>query len=302
MALGAPGVLAGLRGTRVVARARRDYFIEVPDDGLATNEVGPWAEDKYRYVGMYAEIFSTGMKKAWDKRVYLDLFSGPGSSKVRGKNRVVLGSPMIALNVPDRFDSYVFADENAQKLDALKVRVGAMEPPPDVTYIQGDANNVVDRVTAAIPATHRKTLSFCFLDPYNLDIHFETVRKLATDRAMDFLILLALYVDANRNLSTYINEQSQTIDRLLGDPRWRDAWRVAEAAREPFVPFLASEYSTRMQTLGYLPVGLADMVKIHTYEKHLPLYYLAFFSRDKTGLRLWKQVLKYANDQLTLGL
>jgi hypothetical protein len=31
-----------------------------------------------------------------------------------------------------------------------------------------------------------------FLDPYRLNVHFETVRRLA-DREIDFLILLALY-------------------------------------------------------------------------------------------------------------
>ncbi len=47
---------------------KRDYFIEVPDDGLLTNPIGPWAEDKYGYVGMYAELFATGMKNRWPRR------------------------------------------------------------------------------------------------------------------------------------------------------------------------------------------------------------------------------------------
>ena len=63
----------------VTGKRKRDYFITVPDDGLLTYDVGPWAADKYRYVGMYAEMFATGMKNLWDRRVYLDLFSGPGS-------------------------------------------------------------------------------------------------------------------------------------------------------------------------------------------------------------------------------
>lgn len=283
-----------------MSKRKRDYFISVQDDGLVTNDVGPWAQDKYRYVGMYAEMFATAMKNAWDRRVYLDLFSGPGHSTVRGTNKTVLGSPMIALNVPDRFDTYVFADENPAKLGALKARLSAIEPQPDVVYIPGDANSVVREVSAAIPSRPKRTLCFCFLDPYGLNIHFETVRKLAEGRAMDFLILLALYVDANRNVSAYIKETSPTIDFFLGDARWRDAWRAADRVDEPFVPFLARQYAARMQTFGFLPVSLEDMVKIRTHEKRLPLYYLAFFSRDKTGLRLWKQACKYANDQLQL--
>ncbi|HEX9220335.1 MAG TPA: hypothetical protein VF858_07595, partial [Gemmatimonadaceae bacterium] len=92
-----------------MAKKHRDYFITVDNDGLPTNEIDPWAEQKYQYLGMYAQLFSTGMKNKWLHRIYLDLFSGPGYSRVRDTNRVVLGSPMIALSLPDRFDSYVFA-------------------------------------------------------------------------------------------------------------------------------------------------------------------------------------------------
>ena len=52
------------------------YSISVPDDGLPKTEVGPWAEDKYRIVALYDELFSTGMRKKWETRVYIDLYAG----------------------------------------------------------------------------------------------------------------------------------------------------------------------------------------------------------------------------------
>jgi hypothetical protein len=55
-----------------------------------------------------------------------------------------------------------------------------------------------------------------------------------------------------------------------------------------------------MSEIGYLPMGIGDMVKIRTHDKRLPLYFLAFFSRHNTGLRFWDEVRKYATDQLTL--
>src|SRR2546426_6835505 len=284
-------------------KKRTDYFITVPTDGLPTNPIGPWAEDKYRYLGMYAEMFSTGMKNKWDRRVYLDLFSGPGYSTLRDTNRVVLGSPMIALRLPDPFDAYVFADEKAGALDALKTRAERLDRRHDVSYIPGDANAVVGDVLKEIPGEREeKTLSFCFLDPYKLNIHFDTVRRIAEGRAVDFLILLALYVDANRNVQWYEQEPNPTIDQFLGDPKWRDRWTPAAQRAESIVSFLAGEYSSRMAEIGYLPMALDDMVKVRTHDKRLPLYYLAFFSRHKTGLKFWREVLKYANDQLSLDI
>lgn len=282
-------------------RPRRDYFITALDDGLMALDVGPWVEQKYRYVGMYAELFATGMKNLWPRRVYLDLFSGPGHSRVRGADRVVLGSPLIALSLPDPFDAYVFADENPAAVDALKARVIRIEDRPGVSFVPGDANAEVGEIIARIPGDRgERALSFCFLDPYKLNIHFDTVRQLADGRAIDFLILLALYVDANRNIQSYIRDESPTIDRFLGEPGWREQWKAAEKAGESIVEFLAKAYSSRMAGLGYLPMALDQMVKIRSYDKRLPLYYLAFFSRHKTGLKFWREVLKYAKDQLTL--
>jgi hypothetical protein len=34
----------------------------IEDDGLICPEVGSWAEEKYRLLSLYDELFSTGMK------------------------------------------------------------------------------------------------------------------------------------------------------------------------------------------------------------------------------------------------
>jgi three-Cys-motif partner protein len=278
-------------------RERRPYFIEVDDDGLLPYEIGPWAEDKYRRMGMYAEIFSTGMKNLWDTRVYLDLFAGPGHSRLRGTSRHYLGSPLIALSLPDRFDRYIFCDASPDALTTLQTRVDRQWPAVDAHYVPGDANDQVNEIIRHIPDVGR-VLSFCFLDPYKLNIGFATVRKLAEGRNIDFLILLALYVDANRNVGLYVREESGVIDGFLGDRDWRGRWRAAEATRQSFVEFLAGEYSRRMATLGYLPMSLDQMVKIRTHEKRLPLYYLACYSRHARGLHFWDEVREYSDIQL----
>ena len=126
------------------------------------------------------------------------------------------------------------------------------------------------------------------------------MRRIADGRAVDFLILLALYIDANRNVQSYVEENNRTIDLFLGDRTWRVRWRDAEREGASIVEFLANEYSGRMAQIGYLPMALHDMIKVRTTEKRLPLYYLAFFSRHEKGLQFWREVRKYATDQLTL--
>jgi len=81
-------------------------------DGLRTMPVGPWAEKKYSHIKLYIELFSTGMKKIWQYRVYVDLFSGPGKVQVRNTEKILLGSPLLALGIRDKFSHHVFCDQN----------------------------------------------------------------------------------------------------------------------------------------------------------------------------------------------
>jgi hypothetical protein len=78
-------------------------------DGLIIPEVGLWAETKYRLFSLYDALFSSGMRHKWDKRVYVDLYAGAGINRIRGTQRLVYGSPLIALTVQHPFNKYIFA-------------------------------------------------------------------------------------------------------------------------------------------------------------------------------------------------
>ena len=144
-------------------------------------------------------------------------------------------------------------------------------------------------------------LSFCFVDPFGLDIHFETIRRLSTGRAMDFLVLLALGMDATRNWQLYLQPGTAKVERFLGDPSWRERWIVAEKGGSSPIRFLAQEYTRGMTGLGYLTTSLDQMIEVRTHEKNMRLYYLAFFSKKEKGYEFWREVQKYSSDQLGLG-
>ena len=253
---------------------------------------------------MYAEIFSTGMKNRWETRVYLDLFSGAGHAILKDDRRRVLTSPLLALNVPDRFSKYVFCDQNPKCIDALQQRASRVAPDTKISYVAGDANERTEEIVREIPSYSptNRVLSFCFVDPFGLDIHFNTIRTLGTGRAMDFLILLAFGMDANRNWLTYLRPGDQKVERFLGDASWRERWASAQAEGTSPTRFLASEYAQAMTKLGYLTTSLDQMIEVRTYENNMRLYYLAFFSKAQKGYEFWKEVQKYSTLQLGLGL
>jgi len=271
------------------------------NDGLATPEVGAWAEEKYRLLQGYARVFATSMKNKW-KRVYVDLFAGSGRSRIKNTGRIVLASPLLALEIPDRFDRYIFCEKADDKIDALRKRVASNHSDTDVRFVHGDANQLVDDILAEFPphSGTSKVLAFCFADPYSLDnLKFSTIERMSS-RFVDFLILIPTDMDANRNMHRYSAPDNKTLDDFFGTSEWRQEWKNAELRGEPPWMLVTSFYSERMRCLKYLDHAAEQAQLIRSDEKNLPLYRLAFFSRHKLGERFWKQVKKYACPQTSI--
>lgn len=272
------------------------------DDGLIIPEVGSWGEQKYRLVQNYATMFTTSMKGKWECRVYIDLFAGAGLSRIEKTSRIVPASPLIALGLRDQFDTYIFCEADETKYQALEKRVLKLYPKVDARLVRGDANDKVPEILKKVPQNRKgfKVLCFCFADPFSLsNLAFATIRQLAF-RSMDFLILIPSGMDANRNVSYYINPSNTNVDRFLGTPQWRDDWKKAELENKSFGHYVTEFFDKQMKTMGYIYSGIEETVQIRSIEKNLPLYHLAFFSRHKLGAKFWKEAKKYSDDQLGL--
>jgi len=279
-----------------------DKLPVVENDGLITPEVGFWAEYKYRLVWNYAKVFSLSMKAKWDSLVYIDLFAGAGHSKIKGTSRIIPSSPLLVLDLPNRFNKYIYCDIDGEKLEALKQRINRKYSSVDVSYVEDDVNENIHNIFSHIPIHNRnfKVLSFCFIDPYRMkNLHFQTIKKLS-EKFVDFLVLIPSYMDAHRNLIYYINESNSTIEDFTGSVKWRENWLLAEKERIKFGTFVAGVFGEEMEKLKYIYSGLSDMDLVRSHDKNLPLYHLSFFSRHKLGYKFWKETQTYSNDQLDL--
>jgi three-Cys-motif partner protein len=262
--------------------------IEAFDDGLYIPEVGPWAENKYEILHYYNHMFATGMKNRFYNRVYLDLFSSAGIAKIRDtENRYVLTSSLIAQNIPNPYDHYIYCDKDEKCISALSQRVEKYFPGKETNYVIGDCNKKVSEILSFLPKPTKSNtvLTFCVVDPYNLGINFNTMRELNKYR-MDFLILLS-WMDASRNEFNYVKYDNKRIDNFLGDKEWRSKWLKLKKEKYDFCKFLAEEYIQRMMTLGYPETALSTLFPIRSTDKKLFLYHLAFFSKSKRGYDFW---------------
>lgn len=113
---------------------------------------------------------------------------------------------------------------------------------------------------------------------------------------MDFLILQALHMDANRNFELYIKDENTRISEYLGITNWRELFEKNGAKyRSDFVKFLADQYQDQMEKLGYQKAK--HMHQIRSNEKNLPLYYLSFYSKNPRGVDFFKKVQQRVNGQ-----
>lgn len=152
---------------------------------------------------------------------------------------------------------------------------------------------------AEIPAysSSHRVLSLCFVDPFDIGIRFRTLQRLS-ERYVDFLILLALYMDANRNYETYVQEEKTKIHNFLGSGTWRDSWKAEQEKGIPFPQFLAESFSNSMsEKLSYRPQPFYKMKSIRFPVKNVRLYRLALFSRSHLAYTFWDDVLKYHTPQ-----
>jgi len=274
--------------------------LQTLDDGLLTPEVGRWSNKKYSLIHNYAEMFATGMKHKWDCRVYIDLFAGAGKTKIKNSKRIVKASPLLALDVKDRFDRYIFCELDPDLINALSIRVKRKHGDADVKFIKGDINLKVDEVIQSIPkpSSSFKVLSFCVVDPFKLSsLNFATIKNLS-DFYMDFLVLIACGMDAQRNEKKYLSEDNTVVECFLGNPLWRNDWSNTKCSRTSFSAFLVDSFGREMVKLNYKSVDLTETVLVRQPDNRAPLYRLAFYSRSNRGKEFWNQARKYSDPQL----
>jgi three-Cys-motif partner protein len=239
------------------------------------------------------------MKRKWDQRIYIDLCAGSGRARIEGTSRILLASPLRAIEIPDRFTRYIFCEKDAEKMDALRARVARDYEEIDARFVANDANSAVEEILGHFPTPSRgaKTLAFCFADPYSLgNLKFETISRLSS-RYMDFLILIPTEMDANRNRHRYCQTDNKILGEFFGTEEWRTAWKNAERQGEPFWGFVLRFYAEQMEKLRYLDQAASQAELIRSIEKNLPLYRLTFFSRNPLGTKFWNEVRRYATPQ-----
>lgn len=249
----------------------------IASDGKPAILLGPWSTEKLHYLKQYCDIFGTGMKK-WKHRVYIDLFSGPGICIIEDTNMEQQGSPIIALNCKTPFTHYYFIDENKDFIEALNYR--SRDYKSDKTFINVDCNCAIDELLHKMPKTD--AIFFAFIDPYNFEIEFDSIKKLTEKRHMDLLITFHI-----GSLKRSIHQPSKKIKRFFPPIDWEELYTSSSGSNRIHERLLLDSYEEGLKGIGY---SYFDDCILTYNIRNAPLYYMVFATKHIRGKEFYSKI------------
>lgn len=271
-------------------------YLESNDDSLLMRSSGLWAAIKLDYLRRLIDAFETSMRDKWPIRNYIDLMAGPGKNRIRRAGQVLLGSPLIALKAKHPFTGYYFVDSNLKNTRALEERCQASPYHNRIQIMTGDCNLLVDDIVKDLKRNENQSLNLAFLDPEGLELHWNTVAKLARIRKMDFLINYPENGLTRSMAKLYLSETETRVDLFFGNRKWREIYARCMHKRGLHRD-LIDQYRRQLQELGYQEVKRSDEVGlqeplIRNIQKNAPLYRLIFASKNPLGEKFWRDITK----------
>lgn len=195
--------------------------------------IGRWSEEKLdllaKYLKAYSDIMSnqktsnnpTG--KPWlQAYYYIDAFAGSVRPRAKeDEERYIEGSPLRALQTEPRFDGYWFIDVSPRRIERVE-RLREEFPDCVIEIRQGNCNEVLcNDIIPRLPRSSRQR-AFVFLDPYGLQVDWETVRELANTRTCDIFVNFSV-MGVTRLLPRDQNPEPEVMEQLskvMGSTNW----------------------------------------------------------------------------------
>lgn len=283
---------------------------------------GDWTEDKLDCVARYLQAYNTALKDKKFKREYIDAFAGTGYREIREGvssegplfpdladlevQRFLDGSATIALNVEPGFDRFTFIESDPEKvreLENLRNKFG----DKDIRIVRGDAN---EKVQAICGESWRSRRAVLFLDPFGMQVTWQTLEAVAKTKSIDVWLLFPLGA-INRLLRKdgQIPESwRQRLDSVFGCSEWLKSFYgedLSSASRQQFlfeaepelrppskVGFEAIENFYRTRLRGIFS-GVATESVWLVNSKNVPLYSLFFMVGNQRGVHLALRIAEH---------
>lgn len=282
-----------------------------------------WTEDKLERVRKYLAAYVRVMKNRPDlTTAYIDAFAGTGYRTPKAKERIeeplfsefseegtsefLDGSARIALHIKPRFNRYIFIEKDESRFaDLQKLKIDYPDFQDDIIFIQEDSNRYLQNLCGGY--SWKKHRAVLFLDPFGMQVEWNTIDAIAGTKAIDLWILFPLGVAVNRLLRKdgQINAAWQhRLNVMFGSSDWYDAFYQTKMTRDLFGEYVTTEKTGDFDTISRYFVDRLKTIFPGVAENPLPLYnsrnnplYLLCFATAnpnavRTALNIANHILK----------
>lgn len=195
---------------------------------------GQHTDLKLSVIEKYLSGYTTALRRQFSQLWYIDAFAGTGNRTVRTvtdggglletpvieRIDIRRGSAQIALDTKPDFDFLVFIEQNPRYVAELNDLAARYLQKP-IQVISGDANVALRSLVASNQWMDKRAV--VFLDPYGMEVEWNTLQALASTKAIDvwFLFPLAgLFRQATRKLTDIDPSKRAALIKMFGDDAW----------------------------------------------------------------------------------
>lgn len=270
--------------------------------------IGKWSEEKLDLLAKYLKAYSVIMdnqKKTWLRAYYyIDAFAGSVRPRAKeDEQRYIDGSPLRALQTNPQFDGYWFVDVSPRRVNRVQ-ELCSQFPEYAINVRQGNCNEVLCNEIIPQISYSSKRRAFVFLDPYGLQVNWQTVKELAHTRTCDVFVNFSV-MGVTRLLPRDQNPEPEVIEQLsqvMGSTDWiTQIYRKTPATQldifgnsaEPMLSrdtiqaeWLASLYAKQLQSL-FPHVSRPVLMRNST---NSVLYALCLASHNKTATKITNDI------------
>jgi three-Cys-motif partner protein len=196
---------------------------------------GKHTVEKLSVVGKYMQAYQTALKKQDFTTFYVDALAGDGVGLQSNDEQFAFdndeqaefdelrrGSAILALGVNPLFDFYRFNEKSSRRSAKLTEAVGNFPDRVEAVSISAlDVNDFVIAIAAELKP--RMNRGIIFLDPFGMQVRWDSVRAIANCRHLDmwYLFPTTAVVRLLTRSGLPIKKWRDRLDLALGDTGWR---------------------------------------------------------------------------------
>ncbi|MEJ7933639.1 three-Cys-motif partner protein TcmP [Sphingobium sp. AN558] len=236
---------------------------------------GPWTELKLNALDEYSQFFTVALKNQKFELWYIDPFAGTGTRVAKKQTggllegvpvaieeEILAGSARRALSVTPHFHHLVLSDRRPKHFKAL-CALAEEHPDRDIRPFNTDANDQIKRLFTSPPWMDSPKSSaqraLVFLDPYGMNVQWETLELLAKSQRADVWMLVNLKAVCQQLAHDHDRlDQSKrnALSKFFGTNEWEDQfYKFSDNQRDLF--------SIQPRQSGHRSVSRTDVARFY---------------------------------------